>query len=229
MKDKVNAGKFTHTFCSQLIYPWRAQCKQQHNVAYTLPLHAAAAAAVAAAVVSSLILQGNAQQAIQGERQQAHTHASRVNSDTPGEPSESSLTTLHTPCPYKLLLLLWCHRLSCRAMHNKPYKVNASKLTRVLPGFTYIPLEDSVRAAADSVVAMGLAAVNPMAVTCCAAPMVRGEEDSEVIAAAAAAEGQQQFAVVAEIAPKISADSLEKVSLSGKQQQQQQLMAQQLR
>jgi hypothetical protein len=60
--------------------------------------------------------------------------------------------------------------------------------------------------------------------------MVRGEDDLDV-AAAAAAEGQQQFAVLAEIAPKISADSLEKVSLSWKQQQlqQQQLMTQQVR
>jgi hypothetical protein len=104
-------------------------------------------------------------------------------------------------------------------MHNKPYKVDASKLTRVLPGFSYIPLEDSVAAAADSIVAMGLAAVNPMAVACCTAPMVRGDESS------AAAGGQQQYIVVAEITPKSSADSLagglEKVSLSGKQQQQQ--------
>lgn len=43
-------------------------------------------------------------------------------------------------------------------MHNKPFQVDASKVTRVLPDFQYISLEDSVRAAADSVVAMGLAA-----------------------------------------------------------------------
>lgn len=42
-------------------------------------------------------------------------------------------------------------------MHNKPYTVDASKITRVLPDFTYIPLAESARAAADSVVAMGLA------------------------------------------------------------------------
>lgn len=44
-----------------------------------------------------------------------------------------------------------------RAMHNKPFKVDASKITDVLPDFQYISLEDSVKAAADSVVAMGLA------------------------------------------------------------------------
>lgn len=43
-------------------------------------------------------------------------------------------------------------------MHNKPYTVDASKITRVLPDFSYIPLQASVKAAADSVVAMGLAA-----------------------------------------------------------------------
>ncbi|KAF6259935.1 hypothetical protein COO60DRAFT_1700582 [Scenedesmus sp. NREL 46B-D3] len=90
-----------------------------------------------------------------------------------------------------------------RAMHNKPYKVDASKLQRVLPGFAYIPLEESVRAAADSIVAMGLAAVNPMAVACCAAPMVQGEEDLD----AAAAAGQPPL-VIAEITPKSSVDSL---------------------
>lgn len=43
-------------------------------------------------------------------------------------------------------------------MHNKPYTVDASKITRVLPDFSYISLQASVKAAADSVVAMGLAA-----------------------------------------------------------------------
>jgi hypothetical protein len=108
-------------------------------------------------------------------------------------------------------------------MHNKPYKVDASKLTRVLPGFSYIPLEASVRAAADSIVAMGLAAVNPVAVACCAAPMVREEDGMSELAVA---ERQQRFVVIAEITPKNSADSLagglENVTLSDKQQQQQQ-------
>lgn len=53
-------------------------------------------------------------------------------------------------------------------MHNKPFKVDASKVTRVLPDFQYITLEDSVRAAADSVVAMGLAAFHaPLSAPAC--------------------------------------------------------------
>jgi hypothetical protein len=57
-------------------------------------------------------------------------------------------------------------------MHNKPFKVDASKITAVLPDFRYISLEDSVKAAADSVVAMGLASFHtPLtaaaAATCC--------------------------------------------------------------
>lgn len=52
-------------------------------------------------------------------------------------------------------------------MHNKPYTVDASKITRVLPDFSYIPLAESVRAAADSVVAMGLAAFHPPITACC--------------------------------------------------------------
>jgi hypothetical protein len=52
-------------------------------------------------------------------------------------------------------------------MHNKPYSVDATKIQRVLPDFKYIPLADSVRAAADSVVAMGLAAfVSPATSSC---------------------------------------------------------------
>lgn len=57
-------------------------------------------------------------------------------------------------------------------MHNKPYKVDATKICRVLPDFHYIPLEASVKAAADSVVAMGLAAMKP-SLNCCKAPAVR--------------------------------------------------------
>jgi len=63
-------------------------------------------------------------------------------------------------------------------MHNKPYKVDASKITRVLPGFTYIPLDASVRAAADSVVALGLAAPKPT--LCCTAPQVKQPETTDL-------------------------------------------------
>jgi hypothetical protein len=42
-----------------------------------------------------------------------------------------------------------------RAMHNKPYVVDASKVQRVLPDLSYIPLRDSARAAADCVVGLG--------------------------------------------------------------------------
>lgn len=41
-------------------------------------------------------------------------------------------------------------------MHNKPYSVDASKIQRVLPDLSYISLQDSARAAADSAVALGL-------------------------------------------------------------------------
>lgn len=57
-------------------------------------------------------------------------------------------------------------------MHNKPYKVDATRICRVLPDFKYIPLEASVKAAANSVVAMGLAAMKP-SLSCCKAPAVR--------------------------------------------------------
>lgn len=77
----------------------------------------------------------------------------------------------HTTCSH-IVSFLALHCGTRRAMHNKPYRVDATKICQVLPDFDYIPLEDSVRAAADSIVAMGLAAMKPT-VNCCRAPQVR--------------------------------------------------------
>lgn len=79
---------------------------------------------------------------------------------------------------------------SSRAMHNKPFRVDATKIRRVLPDFEYIPLKDSVKAAADSVVAMGLAAMKP-SLSCCRAPGVRHSETGQSVVDARCLEVQK--------------------------------------
>lgn len=90
-----------------------------------------------------------------------------------------------------------------QAMHDKPYKADGSKVSRVLPDFSYIPLEASVRAAADSVVAMGLAALSPLALSC-TKPHVASDDEAGWRGAGAARrrkqqQQEQQYEIVAEI------------------------------
>lgn len=96
-----------------------------------------------------------------------------------------------------------------RAMHNKPYNVDASKITRVLPDFSYIPLKDSARAAADSVVAMGLAAFRPPSLMSCSGLIssiraALGWSGSAASAAAAEAVAAAQRAVQASRAAAVT-------------------------
>lgn len=59
--------------------------------------------------------------------------------------------------------------------------MDCSKIAAVLPGFAFIPVDESARAAAACIVAMGLAAAKPAA--CCTAPRVREHDEGSVVAA----------------------------------------------
>lgn len=87
-----------------------------------------------------------------------------------------------------------------RAMHNKPFKVDCSKIAAVLPGFSFIPVDESARAAAACIVAMGLAAAKP-AGGCCAAPRV-WEDEQELVAAAIVPRGSGGGVLKLQVLPR---------------------------
>lgn len=124
-----------------------------------------------------------------------------------------------------------------RAMHNKPYNVDASKIKRVLPDFEYIPLEASVQSAADSIVGMGLAAFyDSSSRSCWGLWPAGGLCGRRPAAAAPAAVGPANDAAAAAQAPalaavkaSLSAPTCPQISIGNDDEQQQQQQQQKVR